>query len=62
MRLRHSLSAVELDEADWSRLDDAVEEFEKSCQTGAADMARFVPPANDPLRRQMLLELIKVDQ
>jgi serine/threonine protein kinase/predicted Zn-dependent protease len=43
-------------------LDDYVEAFESAYQThGAADLRSFLPPADDPLHRSVLCELIRID-
>ena len=57
------LSVAELDDRAWGLLADAVRRLEDSWQTsGTADLSEFVPPGHEPLRQQVLVELIKVDQ
>jgi len=56
-------AAVSLDERSWDAMSEAVEGFEAAWQTAfAPGIAQFLPPADDPLRRRVLVELIKVDQ
>lgn len=55
--------AVELDDAGWAVLTDAVRRFEDLWRSAAAaDLADFVPGLGEPLRGPVLIELIKVDQ
>jgi hypothetical protein len=54
---------VELDDAGWACLDDAVKRLNESWRTGAAaDLARLVPPPTDPLHAPILVKLIAIDQ
>jgi len=54
---------LDLTDAGWQQLEEVVANFESAWQSGMeADLSRFVPPADDPLRRRILAELIKVDQ
>jgi eukaryotic-like serine/threonine-protein kinase len=55
-----------LPQCDWERLQDVLEPFERAWHDlrdsdGPVDLARFVPPADDPLRLLALAELIKAD-
>ncbi len=52
-----------LSEEAWEAIDKAVRQLETAWQVKAQPSIRpFVPPANDPLRQRVLVELIKVDQ
>jgi serine/threonine protein kinase len=51
---------------DWERLQDLLDPFEASWhalegQAGVVELAAFLPPPTDPLRRLALIELIKAD-
>jgi formylglycine-generating enzyme required for sulfatase activity len=55
-----------LQTADWDRLQDLLSPFEDawhgaSLNGGSVELARFLPPATDPLRRVALHEFIKTD-
>jgi len=56
-------SASKLDNQYWGVLSDAVRSLEAAWKTRVTpDLSGFVPRVGDPLRRQILVELIKVDQ
>jgi len=58
-----AFSVAKLDDQSWASLGDAVERFEASWQTTpGAELAPFVPSSGGPLRKRVLIELIKVDQ
>lgn len=49
--------------AEWGLLDGAVQKLEGAWSTKAdPGFANLVPPASDPLRQRILVELIKVDR
>ncbi len=63
MAPEHQAAVLDLDEDAWTRLTDAVYAFEEAWRAGTASaIGRFLPPPDDPLRPQILAELIKVDQ
>jgi len=52
-----------LSEAAWDAIDQAVWQLEEAWRHASRpDIEAFVPPPGDPLRQQVLVELIKVDQ
>jgi len=54
---------VAWDDRHWDLVDDAVGQFEQSGQAGAGiDPGGYLPPADDPRRRQVLVTLIQIDQ
>jgi len=58
-----SRSAVEPDDQQWSVVDDAVDRLEQLWKTSSCpDLAPLIPPPGDPLRHQILVELLKIDQ
>ncbi|MCX7425088.1 MAG: protein kinase [Planctomycetia bacterium] len=57
------LGIAMLDDAEWTSLEKAVDALEESWQTsGEADLTQLVPPPDDPLYSQALVQLIKIDQ
>jgi serine/threonine protein kinase len=53
----------QLDDGDWTVIDSAVSKLEEAWRTGSRpDWTHFVPDVELPLRRAVLIELIKVDQ
>jgi serine/threonine protein kinase len=63
MAPEHQAAVLDLDEDAWTRLTDAVYGFEEAWRAGTASaIGRFLPPPDDPLRPQILAELIKVDR
>ncbi|HYT94918.1 MAG TPA: serine/threonine-protein kinase, partial [Gemmataceae bacterium] len=52
----------QLNTNDWERLQTHADRFEDACKAGqAVDLRAFLPPETDPLRRNCLHELIKLD-
>jgi serine/threonine protein kinase len=58
----HADELGRLNTADWRRLQALADRFEQVVRAqGSADLERFLPPPEDPLRSSALQELIKVD-
>ena len=52
-----------LSDADWDAIDKALRQLEEAWRRASqADIGSLVPPAGNPLRLRVLVELIKVDQ
>ena len=63
MEANRVLSATQLDCGQWAALADAEQALEESWHSGEApELGRLLPPADDPSRVRVLVELIKVDQ
>ena len=63
MAERVRMPVLDLDDQSWAVLADAVGELEQSWQSDAAtDIGQLVPTVANPLRRRVLVELVKVDQ
>src|SRR5262245_7171844 len=55
-------SATRSPATDWQVIDQHVADFEEAlAANGVAALADYLPPAGDPLRTPILLELVRVD-
>lgn len=60
--MQNSLDSDDLTPPEWVRLREWVDRFEEVCkQQNDVDLADFLPPLDDPLRPDVLLELICTD-
>jgi len=63
MNKRPRFSTCALDDASWAVVDEAIRQLEDSWELSpGADLAKHAPPPGDPLRKLVVVELIKTDQ
>ena len=61
-RMSRAADIGDLNSDEWDRLETCLEEFSRAWQQAeSVDLARFLPPADDPLRGVFLREFIKTD-